>query len=348
MFKSKSFKAKIQLILVFFVSYQILSSCSNRQSDKKSEIDNQDSLNVAADSISTISKIDSLTNLLLTNKSASLYFLRAKEFYSTNNPVKAIKDVTDAIALDSTKEEYFMLAGKLFDEIPRPAPQNSLNAYQKAVKINPQNQEAWYRIAFLYFSIYEYDESLKTLEALVKINPLNADAFYLTGLNYKEKKVLDRAKYHFDRALNLDKYHFESLLQLGAIYAYEFDNRALNYYNRALEVEPNNLRALYARGIYYQDLDSFRLAKLDYKKIIEMDRNFLSTQHNLGYIASIEDSLELAIKYFSESIELNPIYAKSYELRGIVYKKLGNTELAQKDFRKAKELSDVVEDIKPK
>jgi tetratricopeptide (TPR) repeat protein len=148
----------------------------------------------------------------------------------------------------------------------------------------------------------------------------------------------DKAIENFQRARELKPDYMDTYLQLGLLYAQKKDRRAGQYYTTALRIDPGNMRALYARGIYYQEIDSANLAIKDYEKILDLAPEFLSTNLNLGYIYLQRKDYEKAVKYFTDAIDNNPSSKEAYDYRSQAYKALNKPDLAKEDADKAKEI----------
>ena len=97
----------------------------------------------------------------------------------------------------------------------------------------------------------------------------------------------------------------EMYLRLGdAAYESGEHQRAIEHYDEAIRLNPQDAMAFNNRGMAYGRLGQSKRA----------------------------------IQDFNEAIRLNPQYAYFYYLRGLVYGELGKAKEAERDFTKAKEL----------
>ena len=85
-------------------------------------------------------------------------------------------------------------------------------------------------------------------------------------------------------------------------------NEAINAYDKALELNPNDASAFNNRGFAYSNLGKYRQAILDYDR----------------------------------AIELNPKDADAYYNRGNAYSRLGNSIYANQDLKKAANLGNIL------
>lgn len=267
---------------------------------------------------------------------ASLYLERAALYDKKGDLEPAIRDAEKAATLDSNKAGNHLFLAGLYEK--RPYIRGAIQAYERAAAMNPQDKNTFLKLGILYFQVKDRNNSFENLNKALEIDPQMAEAFFYRGYNYRELNTPDKAIREFERARELKPDHFDAYLQLGLLYAEKKDPRAGEYYTTALRLNPGNLRALYARGIYYQEADSAELAINDYERILELTPEFLSTNLNLGYIYLRRQEYDKAVEYFTQAIDNNPASREAYEYRSEAYKGLGKAELAEADTEKAKQL----------
>ena len=76
----------------------------------------------------------------------------------------------------------------------------------------------------------------------------------------------------------------------------------------------------------------------DYDEAIRLDPQEANTYYNRGIAYGNLGQHERAIEDFDEAISLDPQFALAYHGRGVMYEGLGQQKLADRDFGKAKEL----------
>ncbi len=121
---------------------------------------------------------------------------------------------------------------------------------------------------------------------------------------------------------------------------------AVEYYTKAIELNPDYEAAYNCRGVAYWGLKNYKDSIQDYSKCIELDPQNYITYYNQGIsyadLSKIEEkkeNLKKAIESYSKSIELNPEYAEVYNNRGNSYSDLGEKRKAIEDYNKAIELN---------
>jgi len=122
--------------------------------------------------------------------------------------------------------------------------------------------------------------------------------------------------------------------------AYYFSNNkhdeALNYFNHALNINPNHLDALKWRGVIYGETNNFQGALNDYLKIIENDPNNSEAYSKVGelYGKNFND-INKSIMYLKKAVELNPNNEPALCNLGVAYGIIGDSESALKYFMMA-------------
>lgn len=128
---------------------------------------------------------------------------------------------------------------------------------------------------------------------------------------------------------------------LSTFGAYE---QALQYYNRALELEKDNIEALSNCGHVLIQLKRYDEAEVKLKRALELDPNNAASEYNMGYIMFHRGKNIDALRHFNRAITLNSNDARYHYGLGIVAKKMFSYEAAIKYFKKALELDPNIDD----
>ncbi len=125
-------------------------------------------------------------------------------------------------------------------------------------------------------------------------------------------------------------------------------DEAIKLYTEAIELNPNNTAAYFARaGIYHArsilnktDAKKFRtLAINDLNKAIEIKPDYSDAYGKRGFIYYYAKDYPNAIKDFNRAIEINPTVAQNYIYRSLYYRQvLKDNNRALSDLNKAIEL----------
>ncbi len=99
----------------------------------------------------------------------------------------------------------------------------------------------------------------------------------------------------------------------------EDKQKRLEDFNKAVELDANNLRALRLRGLYYLDEKEYDKALADMKKILEKEFDNVTALHvSAQALTALEQNAE-ALKQVSESLKLDPKNAVGLFIRARIY-----------------------------
>ncbi len=80
----------------------------------------------------------------------------------------------------------------------------AIQALDKAIEINPQNAEVWYGKAEVLYDQRKYDEAIHALNKTIEINPQDALAWYFKGWILEDQGKKDEANSSYDKAIEID------------------------------------------------------------------------------------------------------------------------------------------------
>ena len=181
---------------------------------------------------------------------------------------------------------------------------DAIDDYQKALELNPNYKEA--------------DKALTDTKNNLDIHN------FINNYSLIENDLYKDSGYYFNKACN---FYYKGKCK-----------EAIVYYNKAIELDPNNSAAYNNRGNAKKDLVQYKEALKDYNKAIELDHNNSAAYYNRGSLKINLEEYKEAIKDFNKAIELDHNYLYAYNNRGNVKYKLGQYEEAIKDYNRAIEL----------
>jgi len=85
----------------------------------------------------------------------------------------------------------------------------------------------------------------------------------------------------------------------------DFD-RAIENYNRAIELDPNYDKAYYNRGLAYACKEDYDRAIADINKVIELKPDFAEAYHVLGLAYEYKSLPDQAIEAYNKALKINP------------------------------------------
>ena len=147
----------------------------------------------------------------------------------------------------------------------------------------------------------------------------------LTFPSHKQQKldVIEQQDYSLVETVRVDFY----LQKANEYYHDKNYDKAIDYYHRALNIEANNVNALFGLGNTYFTLGNYKKSLTYYSKILEIDPKYKKIQQNLGLVHLQLGNHKEAIKYLHIALKEEPdnewiyadigyayLYSRQYDL----------------------------------
>ncbi|MBI5787918.1 MAG: tetratricopeptide repeat protein [Candidatus Schekmanbacteria bacterium] len=117
-------------------------------------------------------------------------------------------------------------------------------------------------------------------------------------------------------------------------------DRKIEYYNRALSIDPEDAKTHNNLGVLYKKKGLFKEAITHYEMALDVPGYETPefAHNNLGVIYREMKEYKKAIEHFQAAVDFDPKFAKAYNGMGMAYKSLGEYEKAAECFRNAVEI----------
>jgi len=271
---------------------------------------------------------------------AALLHKRARLYIDRKSYAQALEDMNKVMAIDSSKAEYFLTMADLSFAANRTF--NAKAFLERALQLDPANNEAANRLAELYFIVRDYNGAMELVNGVIGRDKKNTTAIFMKGMIYKESGDTSKAVSTFQNAVEIDPSFYNAYMQLGILYQIKNDPAAEGYFSNAIQINPRSEEAFYGRGLWYQEHNQLNKAIQDYTTIVQINPKNAKAHFNLGYIHHVLlDVKPEAIKHYTRAIEADPGYVEAYYNRGICYEAVGNLSDAAADFKEALKLRPV-------
>lgn len=259
-------------------------------------------------------------------------YARSRLFLQKGQLDSALMDIAKAIAIDSLQADYYVARADIY----LMANQSRLTKdnLQKAIKVSPDHEEAHMKLAELYLYVQMYQEALDELNQVLKTNVKNPKAYYLKGIIYKEVGDTALSISSLMTTTEQDPEYALAFEQLGLLYADKGDKRALDFYDRAIVLNPRNPQTRYNKGIFLQEMGMFEEAIATYKDLMTFNPEYAYAPFNIGFIYYYAlDDVQEALNYFARATEVNPNYAEAWFMKGMVFESMKQRENAKEQYQ---------------
>jgi tetratricopeptide (TPR) repeat protein len=153
-----------------------------------------------------------------------------------------------------------------------------------------------------------------------------AEAYFTAG---DRQHALD----DYNEAVKLAPQNAKLYFNRGIFYAAQPDGEAaLRDFNAALTIDPKFVPALQERAKMYQTQSNFSGALADYSEAIRLQPKNAALWSERGYVCIRQHDYQGAVKDEAEAIQLDPKFARAYFLRGAAFGDLGNSSNAVSDI----------------
>ena len=276
--------------------------------------------------------------------SASVKYALASYYLQLNKPQIAYDMIKDAARIDKDNYWYGMMLANLAQNLGDN--EQAEKAYQALIANNPQKPELNYMLAETYAQKGEYQKAIDSYEKMeqsrVIMEPITLQKVKL----YKALKNDEKAYAEVEKLIKAYPQEIGYLILLGDIYLNDNkDDKALEMYDRAEKMEPDNGYLLVSKANYYNRkgdkekyLDEIRKA-LSNKKIDVETKVKILTDY-LSDLLQKKENLGQAYQLFSELVDMHPQEESIYSL-------YAEFLLSQKEYKEAGEQLQVAVDLAP-
>ena len=136
------------------------------------------------------------------------------------------------------------------------------------------------------------------------------------------------------------------VVAIGSVFA--FSNVFIptpQYYDKALDVDPNDKNALNAEGNELYDIGNYDGAIQYYDKALSLDPNFTKSLYNKGFALYKMDDYDGAIQYYDKALAVAPNYTNALHAKGMVLDDLENYDGAIQYYDKALSINPYDDDV---
>lgn len=153
-------------------------------------------------------------------------------------PISELKNVSfSADAINFYMKGILARDGQRWDE--------AIGYLQKAVKLNPRLEGAYVELGYAFYRKLDFEREAEAYKAVLKINPDNVDALYSLAWTLESHGKYPEAISYYEKALSVDPKDIETLYQLGISYLAQGNRaKATEMYGRLKKLDPGNAEML--------------------------------------------------------------------------------------------------------
>jgi len=157
-------------------------------------------------------------------------------------------------------------------------------------------------IGDLLNTYYEKTGDTKYLEYAITVEPLNPQNIFKKGFLLEKNKFYEDAIKNYEKVILIEKNNFNYYLSLARCFYYLNNiETSIKYYEKTIKYNPYNIFAYYElANIYISKLNDLNNAKSLLLKALEYEPNFLKAKHSLALILKQENNYIAALNQYNE------------------------------------------------
>ena len=293
----------------------ILASCTESNSNNKKTADNQQVEASAADAVDDTLDVDGYIN-------------RARWYLANQKVGNAIRDINSALSIDGKNVDALLVLADIYYALGDQ--DNILLTLNKATEIDPMDSRPVVKLAELSFLQGNTNMANAYIDKALELKSINPQAYYMRGVICLSKNDTVQALKQFMKSRNQDDSFFDPVIQIANIYAAQRNPIAQDYYNLAIEMEPDNYSTYYDLAMYLQDNGNPEKALEIYDTLdVRMPGNY-QILFNKGYVNLVYlNEYDKAIEEFDKALEVNPKSVDALLNKGVAYEQKGNYSQAK-------------------
>ncbi|MEP6648280.1 MAG: tetratricopeptide repeat protein [Saprospiraceae bacterium] len=271
-------------------------------------------------------------------KNVNLYLHRAQIYYDNQAYDQAIGDLVRLMKIDSVNlKAHHLLADVYLDHMQSSL---ALQTMERAAKLYPDSIHTKLKLTEFQLILKQYSAAMNTLADIMKIHPGDPEALFMLGMVYRDQGKTEQAIGAFQSAVERNPDNAEAWVILGDLMDRTHNPLAIQYFDNAIRVAPQNVAAWHAKAYFLQNNNRIPEALDIYKHIHTIDPQYGDAYLNAAILLMYRDSFESANKELDILQKIDPTNAATWFYRGKIHQLRGEKDLAKADYEQALKLDD--------
>jgi tetratricopeptide (TPR) repeat protein len=178
--------------------------------------------------------------------------------------------------------------GYAYGESNQPA--KEIEAFQQAIRINPEYAVAWYNLGNVYINADQHAKAIEAYQQAIHIDPEYADAWHNLGVAYRKSNQPAKEIEAYQQAVRINPELDVAWNNLG--YAYSKSNqptKAIEAYQQVVRIKPEYADVWYFLGVAYSTSNQSGQVMEVYKRLKALDPAKADKFYNTVVIAKEDD-----------------------------------------------------------
>jgi len=176
--------------------------------------------------------------------------------------------------------------------------------FLKAIEKNPSVVAYSLYGASLYW-LGDIDGSIENYDKAIKIDPNNELPWHLKGISLAKKGEIKKSLECFKKAEKINSERSDLLMNIGSVYfSMGRIEDAISYLKKAIENEPKNPLYYFQLGLIYFYTESFKKSQENFQKALLLKNDYEDAALWLGISYEKQNDIKSAAKYYKKAISL--------------------------------------------
>ena len=226
----------------------------------------------------------------------------------------ALTILNKSLLIEPDNYEYLFNKGNILCELNLHT--ESLSYYKKSFEINPYFPPSFNNYGKALFDLMRFEESLDYFDKAINLDPSYIECLNNKGIALKELKKFDEALIYLQSALNISS-NAETLLNIGSInLAQKKYHVAIDYFDKALQLEPNFAEAWSNKGNALHELNRPNEAIVHFDKALSLKPTYAIAWCNKGWVLQKLKRFDEAIAHYDTALSIKPNYVIGWSSKG--------------------------------
>ncbi len=254
---------------------------------------------------------------------ADAYVQRARLYMSEEHVGDAMRDINTALSLDGDNIDALLVLADIYYALGDE--DNIMLTLNKATEAAPYDTRPIIKLSELSFIQGNVRMADAYLDKALQINKINPQAYFMRGVISMSKNDTVQALKNFNLARNQDDSFFDPVVQIAAIYAAQHDDLAVDFYDLAISMQPDNWGVYYEKAMYLQDNGKPEEALSIYDTLNEKMPGNFDVIYNKGYVSLVYLlDYDKAIEYFDQALAVRPDAVNALLNKGVACEQKGD------------------------
>jgi tetratricopeptide (TPR) repeat protein len=220
-------------------------------------------------------------------------------------PAEAVELISRAIALDTSKPDYYSHLGAAYGALGRH--DEAVAHLRHGVRLAPQSATSHYNLGTALRNAGELEAAVVSFRHAVAADPQAAEAHFNLANTLRELRRLDEAEAAYRAALAARPGYMKAMINLGNVLTdrKRYDE-AIEVLRAAVAIDPRYSKAHLNLGSALRDARRFDEAVKSLTAAVELDPKSAEAQNNLGTALQARAQFDEAVRCYERALRLDP------------------------------------------